>query len=52
MSCKPAGAGCASIGGSGGATTNPIGMAATDNGKLFNEDIEPPDQGLARVTAT
>ena len=46
VSCKPAGPGCDSISGSGGATTNPFGMAATDNGRLFNEDIEPPDQGL------
>ncbi len=46
VNCQPAGAGCDSISGSGGATTNPYGMAATDNSKLYNEDIEPPDQGL------
>jgi len=47
VSCAPAGPGCDWISGtSGGAVTNRYGLAATANGGLYNEDIEPPDQGL------
>ena len=46
VSCAPAGPGCDVISGSGGAKSNRHGLAATANGELFNEDIEPPDQGL------
>lgn len=47
VSCTPLGPGCDAISSSsGGATTNPYGLAATANGQLFHEDIEPPDQGM------
>ena len=46
VNCAPAGPGCDAIGGSGGAITNRHALAATANGNLFGEDIEPPDQGL------
>src|SRR5580704_2889466 len=47
VTCAPVRAGCDSISSSsGGATTNPIGLAATANGGLYGFDIEPPDQGL------
>jgi len=46
VSCAPVGPGCDSIGGSAGAITNRHALAATANGGLFGEDIEPPDQGL------
>lgn len=46
VSCAPAGPGCNTISGSAGAKSNRLGLAATANGGLFGEDIEPPDQGL------
>jgi hypothetical protein len=48
VSCAPRGPGCDAISSSKprGATTNPLGLAATANGGLFGFDIEPPDQGL------
>jgi len=46
VSCAPVGPGCDSISGSAGAITNRHALAATANGGLFGEDIEPPDQGL------
>jgi hypothetical protein len=46
VSCAPVGPGCDAISGSGGAKSNRNGLAATANGGLFGEDIEPPDQGL------
>jgi hypothetical protein len=39
------GVGCATIA-SGSAVTQPDAMNATDNGKLYGFDVEPPDQGL------
>ena len=47
ISCQPLGPGCDTISTSnGGATTNRYGLSATANGKLYGEDVEPPDQGL------
>jgi hypothetical protein len=47
VNCASAGSGCDAVSSSsGGANTNRIGLAATANGALYNEDIEPPDQGL------
>ncbi len=47
VSCAPALTGCDTVGvTNGGADTNPHAMAATLNGQLYGQDIEPPDQGL------
>jgi hypothetical protein len=46
VNCAPAGPGCDAISGNGGASTNRIGLSATANDGLYNEDVEPPDQGL------
>jgi hypothetical protein len=47
VSCQPLGPGCDAISTShGGASTNLYGLAATANGRLYGQDVEPPDQGL------
>jgi hypothetical protein len=47
VSCEPAGPGCDGISGNiGGAVVNRYGLAATANSGLYDEDVEPPDQGL------
>lgn len=47
VSCQPIGPGCDTVTTNpGGAMTNPYGLAATSNGALYGQDVEPPDQGL------
>jgi hypothetical protein len=47
VTCAPIGPGCDTVNPtSGGAKTNRYALAATANGGLYGEDIEPPDQGL------
>lgn len=46
ISCQPQGPGCDTISASSGGATGVKGLDAVDSATLYNEDIEPADQGL------
>ncbi|MGI0156180.1 MAG: hypothetical protein ACREDE_08660, partial [Thermoplasmata archaeon] len=46
VSCRPLGPGCDTISSTSGGATGAKGLNAVSSGTLYNEDVEPADQGL------